>query len=68
MAISARNEREALRLAHAAGTDVGNRSAARAGRAAWNDADYDAACNANHAVLRATGYGWMIDGPAALAA
>jgi len=68
MAITARTEREALKLAHAAGTDAGNRSASRAGRAAWIEADHDAACDANHAALRGLGYGWMIDGPASLAA
>ena len=31
------------KLAHAAGTDAGNRSMRRAGRRKWNDRDYAAA-------------------------
>lgn len=56
MAIIARGFRDALRLAQASGTDAGNRSAARAGRAGWSRDDHDAACDAFEAALCGMGY------------
>jgi len=38
-------------IAMAAGRDAGNRSAARAGRTAWNEADHAAACAATALLL-----------------
>ena len=38
------NSKPTLKIAHAAGWDAGNRSAKQHGRTAWNEDDWNAAC------------------------
>jgi hypothetical protein len=40
-----------ISIARAAGTDAANKQMRAAGRTAWNEADYDLACDVMHALL-----------------
>lgn len=55
-AITAGSLREAMKLAHAAGTDAGNRSMRKAGRLKWTAKDYEAAADAYRAAMTGLGY------------
>ena len=61
----ARTLAEAIRIANAAGMDAANRSMARRGRAAWNEADYQAAHDAFEKVLGGLGFGAFANGESA---
>ena len=47
---------QALKLSQAAGHDAGERSRRNAGRDAWNDEDWNAACDAQHGFLVMRGF------------
>lgn len=53
--MSLRRDDIAPRLAFAVALDAGNRAAARAGRAVWNDGDHECACETFFEWMRAGG-------------
>ena len=57
-----RGARPTQAIAHAAGWDAGNRAMRAAGRTAWNEDDWDAACEVFNRLMR------IVDADAALAA